>query len=461
MFISLVLGLPVGIAASPSVFRDGDTSWQVAAGEWILRSGRIPTADPFSFTAAGHPWVAMEWLAQIILASAFKVAGLAGLATIVATSLIALHALLFFHLQKSVPPIVIAAILAMLDLVLAPFVLARPHVLAWPLIVGWTILLVKAAETGRPPPLWSALILVVWTNLHASFPLAILIGAGLGLDALIKSKWSTAREWMVFAGVCLVALMFNANGIAGLLQPFRTSGLAMLPLIGEWHPSSFHATPFFFAGLLIGAGALLWARISVPIGQGLLLVAMLAMAFAHVRHQSSFIIVAACVLPALSRASEPVQSEVPKWLLLGALPLLAFRALSPLVFPENEANPSRLLAAVPAELRSQSLFNSYIFGGPLILAGISPYIDGRAEIYGDAFVADYVHIANGDMRAFNRAVQRYDIRWAMVAKSNEKLIDAIESSGSWKRIYSDDVGVIDVRTGTSPDAIGAPVGESR
>lgn len=403
----------------------------------------------------------MEWLAQIILASAFKVAGLAGLATIVATSLIALHALIFFHLQKRVSPVVIAAVLLMLDLVLTPFVLARPHVLGWPLLAGWTILLVKAADAGRPPPLWSAIILLAWTNLHASFPLAILIGAGLGLDALIKAKWTTLREWARFGATSLFALLLNANGIEGLLQPFRTSTLSMLPLIGEWHASSPHATPFFFAALLIGAGALLWARISVPIGQALLLVAMLAMALAHVRHQSSFIIVAACVLPPLSRSSKPMLSAVPKWFLLGALPLLAFRALSPLTLPENEANPSRLLAAIPAELRSQPLFNSYIFGGPLILAGIRPYIDGRAEIYGDAFVADYVDIAKGDMRPFNRAVQRYDIRWTMIAKSNKKLIDAIESSESWKRIYSDDAGVIDVRTGTSPRATGAPAGKSR
>ena len=34
-------------------------------------------------------------------------------------------------------------------------------------------LLLRAAERGRPPPLWSVIILVVWTNLHASFPVAL------------------------------------------------------------------------------------------------------------------------------------------------------------------------------------------------------------------------------------------------------------------------------------------------
>ena len=62
LFIAQAVGLPFGLGTAPSIFRDGDVSWQVAAGEWILRHGYIPTTDPFSFTARGHPWVAMEWL---------------------------------------------------------------------------------------------------------------------------------------------------------------------------------------------------------------------------------------------------------------------------------------------------------------------------------------------------------------------------------------------------------------
>jgi hypothetical protein len=444
LFIAFVLGLPIGVATTPFIFRDGDTSWQVAAGQWILRNGKIPTTDPFSYTAAGHPWVAMEWLSEVIYASAYNLAGFAGLAIVVAAALIAVHALIFVYLQRRTSMLILASTLLMLDLVLAPFIMARPHVLAWPLLAGWTILLRKGAETDRPPPLWSALILAVWTNLHASFPLAVLIALAIGLDALIKARWATLRDWLVFGVVCLIALLLNANGIAGLLQPFRTSTLAMLPLIGEWHRSSIHATPYFFVVLLVGAGALLWSRVAIPIGRLLLLLVMLAIAFLHVRHQSSFIIVAACILPPLWPAQQRTE-QVPKWLVLGAIPVLAIRALWPLTPPESDANPRSLIAAIPAELRGQPVFNAYIFGGPLILAGVRPYIDGRAEIYGDVFVADYVNITNGDAAAFNRAVDRYGIRWTILPKSKKRLIDQIESSGGWRRLYSDDIGVIDVR----------------
>jgi len=135
---------------------------------------------------------------------------------------------------------------------------------------------------------------------------------------------------------------------------------------------------------------------------------LLGLAFLHVRHQSTFIIVAVLVVPALLN-SKPARSPLPKWLLLGFLPMLAYALISPRTPPEGPANPRSLIAAVPTALRSQPVFNEYSFGGPLILAGIKPYIDGRGELYGDAFVEDYSNIIGGDMAAFNRAAQRHDI----------------------------------------------------
>jgi hypothetical protein len=134
-------------------------------------------------------------------------------------------------------------------------------------------------------------------------------------------------------------------------------------------------------------------------------------------------------------------------LLLAAIPMLAARALVPLTPPENGANPRHLIAAVPPQLRSQPVLNNYGFGGPLILAGIRPYVDGRAEMYGDALVMDYAKMTlDGDMARFDRAVNRYNIRWTILSPGDARLIRGIESSGKWRRIYSDSIGVIDVRT---------------
>jgi len=317
-------------------------------------------------------------------------------------------------------------------------------VLAWPLLAGWTVLLLRAAEAGAPPPLWTTLLLVVWTNLHASFPLALVIEAAIGFDALVSAKWSTIRPWLVFGVMSVVALMLNANGLAGLRQPFETSSLSMLPFIAEWHASTTNSTPYFYGALALGIGMLLYSGVRVPLGRLVLLIVMMGMAFLHVRHQSFFIIIAASVLPPQAR-TVPTSYRMPRWLLVGALPMLAFRAAVPLLPPEGPANPRRLIAAIPPDLRTRPVLNEYTFGGPLILTGIRPYIDGRGEIYGDAFVANYVRIADGDMRAFNEAVKRYDIRWTMLSPSQASLIRNMETSGEWRRVYADKIGVIDIR----------------
>ena len=446
LLIVLLLALPLAFASFGRVFHDGDTSWHLAVGRWMVEHGRIPVADPFSFTAAGKPWVAMEWLSDLIFTAAFAAAGYAGLSALVAAALMALSWIVFIHLRGSVGPIGMTVAIIGMNVVLATFMLARPHVLAWPVLALWTMLLARTAESGRPPPLWTALLLTLWTNLHGSFPLAAVIGGCLALDALIAAKWKTLREWLVFAGVCLVAVCLNLNGIEGLIQPFRVAQLDTLHLIQEWLPSAPGRTPNFYGALLGVVGILLWKGARVPPGRLLLLLVLLWLAFLQVRHQSWLAIVAALLIPPLlGGRAEPARRLWP--FALAAVPLLLVRALWPMTPEEGAANPTRLFAAIPAELRTQPVFNEYTFGGPLILAGIRPYIDGRSELYGDAFMIDYVDIAAGDMAKFDRAVRRYNIRWAILPAKGSELAAELAKLPHWRRIHADKVGVIYVRAG--------------
>jgi hypothetical protein len=440
----LLLGLPLLLASNTKIFNDGDVSWHIASGRWMLQHGRIPTADPFSFTASGHPWVAMEWLGDLIFASAFAVASYKGLFLVVATALLSLNCIVFLHLRRFVGPIGVAAALVAMNVVLAPFISARPHVLVWPLLAEWTVLLARASESGRPPPLLSTLILVAWTNIHASFPLALPIAAAMGFDSLWETGWREWRQWTIFLTASVLALLLNANGIAGLIQPFKISDLAMLPLIQEWQPSTPAVTPQFYGAFLLGLGCLLYRGVRVPAGRLMLLLLLLLLSFSHMRHQTWFAIVAAVMLPPLFRTAPMARISIAP-LAFAILPALIVRMIFPLIPAENPSNPWHLIAAIPGALRSQPVFNGYSLGGPLILAGIRPYIDGRAEIYGDRFVQNYAAIADGDWGKFNQAVQRYGIRWTVLPASDTRLIQELDSSPGWQRIYSGPAGVVHVR----------------
>ena len=453
-----VLLLPPFLASKPGLFADGDVSWHVAAGRWILANGRVPDTDPFSFTMAGEPWVAHEWLAEIVYALAFDSAGYAGLAAVVTVALMALHLIVFLHLRSRVGPIAMLAAFVAMDLILAKFLLARPHVLVWPLLALWTSVLLTSRDRARPPPLALALLMVVWTNLHGSFALGFILAGAIGLDALAAAGWKRPLlvGWVKFALLAAAAALLNLNGLAGLLHPLAIMGMDTLHLINEWNPGTPSSSPLFYIVLIVTLAAMFLKGTRLSLGESALLLLLLTMAFMQIRHQSWLAIVAAMLLT--PRLAGPHRAQAPPvfasarerrlWLggaaALAAL-LVAGRLLLPLQPVENEGTPRGLIAAIPAELRSQPVLNEYSFGGPLILAGIRPYIDGRADMYGDDFLRDYVDIVNhGDVEQFDQAVERYGIRWTMLPPKSP-LVETLDASPAWRRIHSDEHGVIHVR----------------
>ncbi|WP_207709040.1 hypothetical protein [Heliomicrobium undosum] len=57
---------------------DPDFFWHLQAGRWILGNGQIPRTDPFSFTMNGQPWIAHEWLFEMILSAVERFFGYTG-----------------------------------------------------------------------------------------------------------------------------------------------------------------------------------------------------------------------------------------------------------------------------------------------------------------------------------------------------------------------------------------------
>jgi len=450
ILFAAVLLIPAVLGSSKTIFNDGDVSWHIATGQWILAHRAIPHTDPFSFTWFGKPWVPIEWLSEVIYASAYRLGGYGGLAALVTAALMALHALVYFNANRWVR-MALLPIVAM-DFVLVPMLLARPHVLTWPLLALWTWLMLRAREQDRTPPLVAALLMTLWANLHGSFVFGLAIAGAFGLEALVDSpdKPRAFREWLIFGVACLGAIFINGNGVEGVFHPLRFTQLQMLPLIDEWKPSSPARTPFFFAALALTLSVIVFKRPRLPWVRWLLLAAMLALALYQARHQAMLAIVAAMLLPeGFARDNErAVAAQGPlRWVLAGGAALLVIvRGAMPLTPPDNQANPWKLIAAVPPQLRSQPVLNGYSMGGPLILSGIRPYIDGRGDMYGDAHVLGFLSISHGDEQAFTAAVQRWNIRWAIIPNESNRLIALLNRSPNWRRIAGDKVGAIYVRT---------------
>ena len=449
LLIGVIL-IPAFLGSSATIFNDGDVSWHLATGQWIVDHGAIPHTDPFSFTWAGQPWVPLEWLAEVVLAGSYGLAGYSGVAALATAAMMTIHAIVYFNATRFVRPAAAVGGLIAMDVVLVPMMLARPHLLAWVLIAFWTWLMLRAREQDRAPPLAAALLMVIWTNLHGSFVMGLLIAGAFGLEALLASpnRGRVLRQWLPFGIACVVAMFVNANGLAGVIHPFLVAKLAHLPLIDEWKPSNPTVTPFFFA-VLVATLVLIWLkRPRLHPVRWLLLGALLALALFQMRHQAVLAVVAALLLPEGVAKTSPAPGEGRSVLALASIAIAALvgvRAMLPVTLPYNEANPWKLVAAVPTPLRTEPVLNGYVMGGPLILSGIRPYVDGRSDMYGDQLIVDYKRITEGDKPTLEAAVRRWNIRWAILPPRYKKLVALLDRSPEWRRIHADEVGAIYVR----------------
>lgn len=437
---------------SHDLFNDGDTSWHLAAGKLILSSGEIPRADPFSFTFFGSPWTAHEWLAEVLMAGALQLGSWGGLSVLIGAAIFALLLLLGLETARWLSPARTIAVLAIVSIILTPSVLARPHVLAWPILAGWVMILMRAQDKGRAPPLVAAALMLVWANLHGSFILGLLLIGVFGLESLLQRRdRQTFIGWGVFGLVSLVLAILTPHGLQGLLFPLQVSSMKSLPLIIEWRRTSLSEDWLFIVMAALVGLLLLYRRPRLPIVRLMLLAVLVYLAFAHARHQALLAIIGTLLLvkPLSSGDAEPAKPARPALApMLSAVIMLilvgAIRIAIPQQRQDNAAYPMAAIESVPAELRAAPVFNNYSFGGPLILAGIRPFIDGRADLYGDAFMFDYQDAANADPAAVRRLFDRWNIRWTILAP-DDALVPLLDRQKQWRRIYADQWAVVHAR----------------
>lgn len=437
------------------LFFDGDTGWHLANGRLILATGRVPVTDPFSFTRPGAPWVTHEWLAEVAMQLVFRAGGWAGLAIMFGAAAASLCLILGRAFSRWLPPVRVLIALLLVAIVLAPFALARPHLLAWPILAAWTLMLMRASDTGRAPPLAAAAIMLVWANSHGSFLLGLLLIAPFALEAVFAAprRGAALAGWAAFGSAAALATLVTPNGIDGVLFPLQVSGMSTLGLITEWRPTSLARDITFAIPFAATVGVLLWNRVRLSPIRLLLLLLLVWMAFAHVRHQAMLAIIGSLLLarplserlagtpaPAVAAGRLPYRA-----LLAGVAVVVAAVVVIRLAVPMQPAdsvnNPAMAIAAVPPDLRRAPVFNDYNFGGSLILAGVRPFIDGRADMYGDAFVRDFDAAANGDDAAFAAAVRRWGIRWTILMPRSP-LVARLDAAPGWRRVHADRWAVI-------------------
>ena len=454
------------IAGSSATFSDGDTSWHIAAGRWMLANWSVPPIDPFSFSALGHRWIAHEWLSELLMGAAYDLGGFPAVGLLSVLSLATTLAIAGIWIRRWANPAELGLSLALILLSLTTFVLARPLIIAWPILAIWMVVLLREREQGdNPPGWWTVILMILWVNLHASWIIGVLLAGAFGLEAVIKSRdLRTAGRWLAYGGALIASTLINPNFTHTLLIPFQAVGSHSINFVQEFRPTDVSYTPVFEATLLVVLGVAWWRGARLASIRIVIMLAMLHLALAHMRHQALFLIVGAFILvPPLTRrwvAGLPIKPGLAGTLQLGqrgALILLLGGAVSfaaigvarlaqPTEPLESTVNPVHAFAAIPKALRSEPVLNFYSLGGPLILRGIRPFIDGRGDVYGEQFLAEYLKIDSGDEAAFSKADSKWHFQWTILSPNQKPLLGLLDRLPQWRRLYADRYVVIHVRS---------------
>lgn len=428
------------------LFRDSDTGWHVLNGEAILNTATLPRVDNFSYTHGGQPWFAWEWMSDVLLGGAHRIAGLSGVALLAAFA-IALTAWGAARLSLSLGGNLFFTAGAIVLLLGSTSIhwLARPHVFSW----LFALVFLACAEHKRflyALPLLACL----WANMHGSFllgPAILLIygfpGASL---ASLAATFINPYGWHLHEHVFTY---LQNNYLMDHIAEFRSFSFHS--------PGALYVELFLFVAVL-GTVALLKQR---RFGPALLALGMLHISMYSARHLPT----AAVLLLPLSVAA--LTREAREWpglrplleysdrlriidqKIWGVVPMILVLAVTVAARDQNIGfDPAKFPVRAAGFIPDGRVFTKDQWGGYLIYrfgGQTKVFIDGRSDFYGQNFLETYAQVA--DVKpGWQNVLKEYDVRVVLIP-SDHALASALQLSPDWRRVYTDSIAAVFQRVG--------------
>ena len=441
------------------LLNDSDTYWHIATGKWILDHGALPRIDVYSFTKAGEPWISSSWLAQVLFAGSYELAGWAGPIILAAMCFAATFALLTLILSRRIP-VAWAIVIAFAALFLSiGHVFARPHVLALPVMLAWANGLVSASDRREAPSFWLLPLIALWVNLHGGFVFGIALVAPLTLDALWNAEPAQrkplALRWIVFGVCALAAACTTPYGWESILASRRILELGeLLTIIYEWMPANFSSFTPFEGWILLSIGGALYCGVKLSPPRILLVLGLFHMALSHVRNIEIFaLLMPLVVLTPLvtqfalqaSRAAKigfPVASAA---MVAAALGISTWAVAAQGKYSPTPTQSPAAAVDVLKQRNAKRILNDLPFGGYLVARDVPVFIDGRAELYGEKFEMKYFRALQlKDVNLLLGILRDYDID-AVLLIPHTPAVTFLDHLDGWQRVYADEYAVVHVR----------------
>jgi len=300
----------------------------------------------------------------------------------------------------------------------------RPQVWTWAFF-GILFAVIAAHDTGRKVHLWILPpLFIIWINANLTAFMGIGYLAIYAVDLLIRRKLD--RRFLTYCGLSALALFVNYRGpilIISALRSYFDQNAIRYQVIFEWkHPflNDHSMLPFFISVAL--APLMIWPLIQrrPRIWPALPTLIMLYSSYKAIRFVPIYGIMVFLFIGWLFwwrsdvngvRPAVSTQPIVPKsnWWLLPTNLAVALMLLIPAARVSSQFNhdpnafgyPVAATTYLIEHYPNARIFNDYNYGGYLINrfsesgTPLKVYVDGREEMYGDAFLRHYFDIAWG------------------------------------------------------------------
>ncbi len=450
------------ILATARPFIDPDFWWHLKTGQYIVETRSIPHTDIFSASRFGSEWVTHEWLSEVFIYGVFRTLGYGVLIVVFSLIITAAFWIAYQRCRQLAGHPYVAGFALLLGAVATmPAWGVRPQMFSLLLASIFISLLDRYSRREEMSSTWWLVpLMILWVNLHAGF--------ALGLVLIILTIAGLLLDWLLI--ICVAAVCLNPNGARLYSYPFETlSSEAMMQYIIEWQSPDFHGATFQALALLMLAtfSAMALSNRRARPGQLLMLGATAWAALRSSRNGPFFALVAMPLLAEhswnwftsqrwgrwLAEPEKPGSDRmklVLNVLLVGimlAVSVLAVRrAVAMQPASESQKFPVAAVEFILAERPPQPILNEYVWGGYLIwrlYPDYRVYIDGRADVYGDKLVEEFIEMRDGKAN-WRESLDNHGIRTVLVAP-DVALASLLRQDSGWLKVFEDKQAVIFVR----------------
>jgi hypothetical protein len=452
---------------------DTDMYWHLRTGQFILENRTIPSADPFSWTALGMPWVNVHWLSQVVLYGVYASLGTSGLALLVATLVVL--AFVFVWKQMEGGPFLRAFIVVLAAAAAGAVWTPRSQMATFVLtpLIAYLVYLYKWKQIDR---LWLIpIVFIAWVNLHGGYVSGFMVLGGVLAGEIVNHvlgfagpevlSWKRWRKLLIITLISGAVLLINPYTVDALLLPLKTVNIGVLrDFIEEWAAPNFHELyqqPMVWM-LLLTLVIIGWSGRRLDATDAALLVIFAYISFLARRNIGLFALICA---PILSRHAAALIGRyrwgqrslsngkpIVNWIILLLILLAAIMKVLIPIAPASQAQaeakilPAKAADWIVANRPEGKLFNSYNWGGYLLWRlwpDYPIYADGRTDVYPNAFLQEYLQIVTGQLDA-PAVFDERGIR-TVIVEQESPLGAQLTRSGLWQEAFRDSQAAVYTR----------------